>query len=278
MDAKQFIESGILETYAMGLASAEEAKQVADMVARHPEVKAELAAIEASMENFDQQNAVAPPAELKSKILAQIGSVSGSQFPVSGAEERGKVVPLNAEPKQNNFFKYAAGVALILLLGSAAYIFSLSSRLNESEDRIASLEGGLREARISDSMMTLMEQQVTAARNELAILKSPSMKSIELKGMEVAPDAKAMVYANTSNGDSYLEIMNLPAAPDGMQYQFWGIVDGKPVDAGMIPLEGDIAGIHPMKTVPHAAAYAISLEPKGGSQQPQGEIYVMGNS
>lgn len=261
----------------MGLASAEEAKQVAEMAARYPEVKAELDAIEASMENFDQQNAVEPPPHLKQQILSKISAV---QTPVSGEREtkkETKVVSI-APPAQNNFFKYAAGVALVLLVGSAAYIFTLSSRLNESEERIASLEGGLREARTADSVMTIMEQQMTAARNELAILKSPSMKTIELKGMEAAPDAKAMVYANTTTGDSYLEIMNLPAAPEGMQYQFWGIVDGKPVDAGMIPLEGDTAGIHPMKTIPNAVAYAISLEPKGGSQQPQGKIYAMGNS
>lgn len=276
----------------MGLATEQEAKLVADMVARYPEVKSELLAIEESMEEFDQRNAVEPPAHLKSQIIGKISdnelriSDSRSATVVSGVvgkKEAEKVRTLEGstygQAKQNNFYKYAAAIAFILLIGGAWYIVQLSSMLNESNSQLMSMKGALREARVSDSLVTLMEQQLTAANKELNILKSPSMKVIELKGMEVAPDAKAMAYANTSSGEVYLEIMNLPPAPEGMQYQFWGIVDGKPVDAGMIPLEeNELAGIHPMKTIPNSQAYAISLEPKGGSQQPQGKIYVMGTS
>lgn len=266
----------------MGLATAEEAKLVAEMAARYPEVKEELRAIEESMENFDRKNAVEPPAHLKAKILSQVGG-SESAF-VRRENAGGKVIPLNGEMKQNNFYRYAAGVALVLLIGSVAYVFSLSSQLSETQGQVAALEADLRESKTTDSLVTIMEQQMlavqdelTTARNDLRLLKSPSMKSIELKGMEVAPDARAMAYANTTTGAVYLEIMNLPAAPDGMQYQFWGIVNGKPVDAGMIPVSG-ADGIHPMTVVPNAVAYAISLEPAGGSDQPTGKIYVMGNS
>ena len=271
----------------MGLASEQEAKQVAEMAARYPEVKAELEAVEASMEKFDKQNEVEPPAHVKTKILSQIGStvqgstVQGSPSAVPGAEERGKVRSLNdtvdTAQKQSSFFKYAAAVVFVLLVGSGIYILTLSSRIDEVETELTSTKMALNEMRVSDSMMTIMNEQLTAANQQLEILKKPSMKAVELKGMEAAPDAKAMAYANVSTGEVYLEIMNLPAAPEGMQYQFWGIVDGKPVDAGMIPLD-DTTGIHAMTTVKNAVAYAISLEPKGGSQQPQGKIYVMGNS
>lgn len=278
MDAKQFIESGILETYAMGLATAEEAKLVAEMVARYPEVKRELRAIESSMENFDQQNAVEPPGHLKEKILSKVHS---SQFTVPGSgngQNETKVVSI-APQKQSNFFKYAAAVALLLLVGSAAFNFYQSSQLSEKSDRVTWLENTMQERIDQDTIIQLLEAQMEKQTAQLELLKKPSMKSIELKGMaEVAPDAKAMAYANTETGEVYLEIMNLPAAPSGMQYQFWGMVDGKPVTAGVIPVEGDLAGIHPMVTVPHAVAYAISLEPMGGSQQPTGKIYVMGNS
>lgn len=263
----------------MGLASEQEAKQVAEMAARYPEVKAELAAIEASMENFDRKNAVEPPAHLKEKILSQIGStVHSSPSTVSGPEERGKIRSLNESatvaPKQSNVFKYAAAVLFILLAGAGVFIMILLSEVSHRGNAVASLDVQ------NDSLMRLVDSnrvRLTQLQSQVALLSAPGMKSIELKGMDVAPDAKAMAYANTSTGEVYLEIMNLPAAPDGMQYQFWGIVDGKPVGAGMIPLD-DTTGIHPMTTVPNAVAYAISLEPKGGSAQPTGKIYVMGNS
>lgn len=282
MDSRQFIESGALETYAMGFATEQEAKLVAEMVARYPEVKAELIAIEDSLGKFDQQNAVSPPAHLKAQILSKIKNVSGSQFPVSGSVPGGKVRSLNGSangevPKQSNFYKYATAAAVLLLLTCGYYIFLLRADLKSKDLDLATksqVEEALRVLTI-DRDNILKEKQND--ETQIALLKKPGMKSVELKGMDVAPDAKAMAYANTKTGEVYLEIMNLPAVPDGMQYQFWGIVDNKPVDAGMIPTaENELAGIHPMTTVPQAEAYAISLEPMGGSQQPTGEIYVMG--
>lgn len=275
MDSRVFIESGALETYVMGLATEEEAKVVAEMAARYPDVKEELLAIEETMEKFDRLHAVDAPTKLKTEILSKIGRVPGSQFTVPGSgigQSESKVIPLQL--KRNNFFKYAAAVLLIMLVGSVVYIFmlrdaastyrELASKYNQENDQLT-------------RAMHASSDSIKSMQNDIALLKTPDMKSIELKGMDVAPEAKAMAYANTKTGEVYLEIMNLPAAPEGMQYQFWGIVDDKPVDAGMIPLEGDLSGIHPMTTVPNANAYAISLEPKGGSQQPTGKIFVMGN-
>ncbi len=257
----------------MGHATEQEAKLVVEMAARYTEVKEELNAIEAAMENFDRQNAVEPPAHLKAKVLAK---VSGSQFSVSGSgdgKSEAKVIELT--PWSNRTLQYAAAILFLLFSGSVIYILLLREDLNSSEHTVAALDNK------NDSLKAELTNQYYAIVNlseDIALLKKPSMKSIELKGMEVAPDAKAMVYANTTSGEVYLELVNLPPAPEGMQYQFWGIVDGKPVDAGMIPIDGDLSGIHPMKTVLNTTAYAISLEPKGGSQQPTGKIYVMGNS
>ncbi len=280
MKSDEFIASGILETYAMGCATEQKAKLVVEMAARYPEVKAELKAIEAALENFDKQNAVEPPNHLKAKILAK---VSDSQFSVYGSEigkSETKVVSI-APQKQSNFFKYAAAVAFVLVIGSVWYALNLTSEISDKDDQLAKLQADneLLNANMAtmDTLAQTLGKKNLALLGEMNLLKRPGMKSIVLTGMEEAPDAKAMVYANTTTGDSYLEIMSLPPAPEGMQYQFWGFVDGKPVDAGMIPLEGDLAGIHPMKTIPGSTGYAITLETKGGHPQPVGKIFVMGN-
>ncbi|HEV8079376.1 MAG TPA: anti-sigma factor, partial [Chitinophagaceae bacterium] len=61
---------------------------------------------------------------------------------------------------------------------------------------------------------------------------------------------------------------NLPQTPDGKQYQLWAIVDGKPVDAGMISTEKGIYHIQKMKSFGKAEAFAITMEKKGGSPTP----------
>jgi len=283
MDSKVFIASGALESYVMGFATEEEAKLVLEMAALHPEVKLELEEIERSIERHDAEFAIEPPVELRDNIFAIVPEIS------SNVKSSGKVRRLDGieQWEENdsaeeelaldapNFFKYAAGLALLLLIGSAWYIFKLKSEI-EVKDRAIQTAENLsymykHEWDYYDSMNLVLN-------HELHVLKTPSMKTVELKGMVLAPEAKAMAYTNTTSGEVYLEILNLPPAPDGMQYQFWGFVDGKPVDAGMIPLEGNLAGIHPMKTVSGSTGYAITLEKKGGHPQPEGKIYVMGNS
>mgnify|MGYP001604479546 FL=1 len=113
MSAEEFIASGILETYVMGHATEQEAKLVVEMAARYTEVKEELNAIEAAMENFDRQNAVEPPAHLKAKVLAK---VSGSQFSVSGSgdgKSEAKVIELT--PWSNRTLQYAAAILFLLI-------------------------------------------------------------------------------------------------------------------------------------------------------------------
>ena len=68
---------------------------------------------------------------------------------------------------------------------------------------------------------------------------------------------------------------NLPLAPSDKQYQLWAIVDGKPVDAGII---GDCnGGLCKLKNIPKASAFAITLEKKGGSPTPTlTAMFVMG--
>ncbi|WP_350340234.1 anti-sigma factor [Paraflavitalea speifideaquila] len=46
-------------------------------------------------------------------------------------------------------------------------------------------------------------------------------------------------------------------APAGRQYQLWALVDGKPVDAGMLD---NCDGLCQLKNIQQAQAFAITLE------------------
>jgi anti-sigma-K factor RskA len=247
----------------MGFASVEEAKLVAEMCAKHPELKAELEAIEKSIEQLHNATALTPRAELKQRVTEAIGNLPFRDE---------KVIPISGRAVRWTEVAAIAASVLLIVVGGI-YVSMLNTELSDRNGQLAQQETQMREMELR---LDSLAEANSITQNELAILKKPQMKAIELKGMEPAPDAKAMVYANTTSGEVYLELVNLPAAPEGMQYQFWGIVDGKPVDAGMIELNADTAGMHAMKPVPNAVAYAISLEKKGGSPQPEGKIYVMG--
>ena len=66
----------------------------------------------------------------------------------------------------------------------------------------------------------------------------------------------------------------LPAAPADRQYQLWAMVNGKPVDMGIISKD---SVFNAMKQVQNATAFAITLEPLGGKPAPTGDMLVLGS-
>ena len=103
------------------------------------------------------------------------------------------------------------------------------------------------------------------------------MAIIAMKGQPVAPQSLTTVYWNKQTKDVFLLINALPKAAAGKQYQLWAIVDGVPVDAGMLTTEG-ADGLVKMSNIPKAQAFAITLENAGGAKTPTMPIYVVGKT
>jgi anti-sigma-K factor RskA len=63
-------------------------------------------------------------------------------------------------------------------------------------------------------------------------------------------------------------INNLPQPAPGKQYQLWALIDGQPHDLGVCDFEIKKRLLVQMKGVHNAQAFAITLEPTGGSPGP----------
>jgi len=87
----------------------------------------------------------------------------------------------------------------------------------------------------------------------------------------------AYVYWNGSTQEVYLDIQNMKELAQENQYQLWAIIDGKPVDAGVF--DGNLTGLVKMKGIgTGAAAFAVTIEPRGGKASPTLEtMQVVGN-
>jgi mannose-6-phosphate isomerase-like protein (cupin superfamily) len=71
-DIRSFIESGIIESYALGMANEEEILRVESMASLHPEVKQELEEIRSSLESYAGSHASKPHMTLKPMVLGGI--------------------------------------------------------------------------------------------------------------------------------------------------------------------------------------------------------------
>lgn len=72
-DSGNYIGSGNLEQYCLDMLNPGLALEVDEMCAAHPEVKQELAEIEAALEKLAQSHAVAPAAGLRNRVLGALG-------------------------------------------------------------------------------------------------------------------------------------------------------------------------------------------------------------
>ena len=268
MTPQDIISSGILELYAVGLATEKEQQDVQAYIAQYPEIAAELEQIEAGVESYAQAFAKAPASLVKEKVFARINS----------EPEQAAIIPIvPAEPAKNiavpvvgiaPYWKYAAAASFVLLAGSIALNILLYNKSNDTAQNL----------RQTQQELAGLRDENKAMEGDMAVVQNKYSKPVSLKGLEAAPDAAAKIFWMENTGEVYIDPSNLPEAPVGKQYQLWGIVDGKPVDAGMIVTskKGDKYRIQKMKTFGKVEAFAVTLENGPGNTAPKGPMYVMG--
>ncbi len=264
MDAKQLIESGALELYVMGSLPAEEMKQIDELRKQSKEVNLEIYRIENALEEFAFAQARPPRPELKEEIAKRIGF--GVELDLD--MENVKSIIIHLKPVMR--FAAAAGVALIFVFGgTAAYFYS---KFNTANTELAMLR---QEQTVLAQQTKYVQSENQAIKQQLAVVANPNNQQIVLKGLPISPNANAVIYWNKNTGSTYINCSGLPQVAENEQFQLWAIVDGKPVDMGVLSKDCSIAE---MKNVQNAVAFAITLEPLGGKPSPTMEkMYVIGN-
>jgi len=273
LNTKEYISSGIIESYILGLASPEEAGILECVMKNNAEVKAAFEEAQKTLEDLATSQAVAPPAGLKSKIWNKIQQEQTTEevqpavirdIPAAKSQQDIKLQQ-DTKPQSTGSWKtYAVAASVLFLVSAAGNIFWLNDQ-SKTKEEIAKMKT---EKKAQDLAMQKMNQKMDMFSN-------PDLQMVMLKGVEKHTDSKAMVFWDKKTKEVYLNAESLPKAPEGMQYQLWAIADGKPVSAGMYTEEKDSKTA--LANIPKAQAFAITLEKQGGSTVPTMEnMYVMG--
>ena len=300
MNIQAYIESGILEEYVLGTVSSQEKQEVECMSHIYPEIKEELLRTEGALEEYALRHQTAPPASLKESLFAKMN------FDVS-EEQKDEESPTAAEttiqqdlseniregvfvqipnpgdvavPKESAFIegafeqpeireivpfwsKLAVAASILFALFAGWSMVQISEMKKSNEELAASMQ------------VIKKESEYTGVLADL--YRDPDFKVIRMAGLEKSPQSSVAALWNQQTNEVMLDVQNLPVPPIGKQYQLWSIVDGKPVDIGM--LDGEFSGkvLKMKKTQPGSAAFAITLEKAGGNATPtMEEMYVMG--
>lgn len=272
-EVKAYIESGILELYVLGQLSAQENNEVEVMANKHPEVKAEITAIELAMEAYALDNAVEPSVDLSDKIFSKIEN-SNTPAPTVAEPKIVQMYDGNNDGKVKRL-KYALVACSILLAISLGALFSAHNELNIAKDQIIALNTDNEQFA---KQVNKLEFDKSGMENRIAMTETSDWTTVKLAGVKTSPAAKMSVYWNKANKNVVINYaaMDLPKADTGHEYQLWALVDGKPVSLGVFN-ENSAEAVKQMETIQKAQAFAVTIEPTGGSVNPTMEkMVVMG--
>ena len=196
-----------------------------------------------------------PSEELKERIFKDIDSDQQSKSEQSDTN----IIPIS-------IYKAAAALLLIGMLGLSYYVVNLSETVEQQETVITQLRGEL-------------EQQDEL----LSVLAAKEVRLVTMGGLEPSPEGYGKIVWDPENRQAILQLANLPAPPEGKDYQLWLIKgDQNPISAGIFNFE------RPSKDLffkidqlqespsPQANTFAVTLEPEGGAPQPTGDMFLLG--
>lgn len=280
MDIKEYISSGILESYVLGTATKQERQEVECISSIYPEVKEELIALQKNIETIASANKIEPPKELKEKVLSAVYEEIDNDL-----EEKSKVINHDFSGKtesvsiQKNTWRMMAVASFVLfIIATSVFINSrgtsieLTEQLADTKEKIELQKDQLAQTKSE------LESKLNEKESYLAFLSDPQTKQIQLDGTDNSKDSKVRVFWNSATERVVLKVDQLPEPPTKMQYQLWAIIDGTPKDMGMLPKENIATFIDMNKKTNAAAAFAITLEEEGGKPTPNLEqLYVIGN-
>lgn len=249
----------------MVLTSPTETAQVIEWAKEYPEVAAEIESIQSGLERYAQTHAVTPDASVKEKLFSAINNANATAPVINlKAEERIIAKVYSISPA----WKYVAAASVIILVGSLIFNYSIYNKYQSANKELASTQTALQQ----------QKEIASAMINDMGVMTNKNAMSVSLAAMPDVPDAAARIYWMQHTKEVYIDPSNLPKAPAGKQYQFWAIVDGVPVNGGIISTEinGKKVHVQKMKSFGNAQAFAVSLEDAGPEKPTPTKVMVMG--
>ncbi|WP_375416080.1 anti-sigma factor domain-containing protein [uncultured Hymenobacter sp.] len=298
-----YIESGVLEQYVLGELSAAERAAVEAEAQREFAVRQALDELRAGLELYTQAHAQTPPAGLRERVLERALRQTRDQgvpAPAAPDDANDTTSPLRVSARQEANgapsvptpplaatggetprrplypatpaaetatrppnWAIAASVALLLSLAGNAVLYS---RWQQSDAALVAVQ---QEQASFAATSQATNQQLAETRQEVAVLRDERFRVVALAGTKAAPTARARVFYNAATQAVFVDVRRLPVLPADKQYQLWALDKGQPVDAGILATATATgAGMQQMKNVTRAQAFAMTVEPAGGSPTP----------
>ena len=254
MERIEELDNGVLELYVAGVLPEEEMIKITKQVNESSALKSEVEQLETAFMEYAALHAPPISATTRDNIL--------------NTSKRANTPVITTTRRSRSFLFY---------LGWILFISSLSMNVYQCQDTKASQE----QIQTLETEQRLFAEEITTLKQQFTEIRSIHTRSVILASTGKVPDAQAIVYWNTTTQNVWVDATALPTPPEGKVYQLWWMESLDPLtpyDAGT--LDGFINNedkFFAAKPTDRAIAFAITLEPEGGSESPTlEELYVLG--
>ena len=183
MTRKELFEDGWIEQYVLGLTSEEESKEVERLASLYPEVQE---------------------------------AINASRHVVCGKFNRSLTQPAMRHSflTKRRVLAVATGVVLLTLGGFALMCkehFSLKANYNSQCSKLA-------EEQAKVNQLATQTQKVS---EKSKFINSTTTERIKIRGCDDTPDAEVLLLKCKLSGKMMLQVVDLPALPEGHHYEVW---------------------------------------------------------
>ncbi|SHN15288.1 Anti-sigma-K factor RskA [Cyclobacterium lianum] len=273
MDIQNYISSGKLELFVLGDLNETEQQEVLSMARKYPEIQEELKAIEAAMFAFDKASGKKPSAEVKDRIFSSLeASLPAQESPDRPGRPESVEKEVKLYPGANPWKPFAVAASLTAVLAIAAAAYFAYSYFDAEERYAVALE---QNAILADDARS-NQVRFDELDQSMERLLSGNFERIPMKGegLPMQEDALVDVFWDKESSEVLLSVNQLADLDENSDYQLWAIGADGPVGIGLVN-PSERLNLQHMQAAGAAQAFAITIEPRGGSESPTLEKLVV---
>lgn len=230
---KAFLASGRLEEYIYGMLDDKSQQEVHNYIRKYPEVNKEYQVLQEQLEKVSRQQAIKAPAGMKSQIMDNLPDKT-----------------MSVSSNTTSWVKYAAMFGLVSSLLLAWGWKTSNDQLKAERANYATLVADCEER----------DRQIENQMEKIAFLNSEQTQRFELKGNQLAPDFRAMVFVNEAFGKAVVTPVEAITLPSGKCLQLWGDLDGEMIPVAV--LEDVSKRDYDLKINPRFTSLNLTIEEK----------------
>ncbi len=219
-----------------------------------------------------------PPVAIKANLLEVIEPTARPEKPpsrksvgTSGRKQSGKkatVTPISDSNRWRQASIAISTIAAVLVLGMGYFLYELRNEVSQLKSQLA----------ISDQLIQRLEEDLITSGRLFTIACAPGLDVVTYDSFDGTPEgARGNVLYTPDLGRALVVASNMPQAPQGKNYQVWMLDGTVPIDAGLLIVNSEGQATLRFETIPQEdlSAFAVTVEPKGGSPAPTGEMLFL---